>query len=402
MSRKKEKYVRRNIEKILKSQIRNFPSLALTGPRQSGKSTTLKKLFPDFQYISFDDISVINRANDDIGLFMDTLNEKVIFDEIQYFPEITRYLKIKIDQDRNFKGRYILTGSSQFSLIKNLTETLAGRIGILNLLPFDLMEIKNTGGKSFLNFFINQCLHSAFPEPALKANSSFSNLWIPAYINTYIEKDIRMIYDIGNIRDFQALIRLLAARTSQLLNINDLSKETGISNKTLKRWVSILEASFLIYLLPPYHSNFGKRITKHPKIYFRDCGLASFLVGLRTKEQLLNSPFTPQLFENFCVQEILKYYSHIGPSIPGVFFYRTNYGLEIDLIIEKKYASITPVEIKYTKTPKMKMADNLETLIKSAKGIEITKPMLLCAVDKSEFITRNIKAGNLFELFETV
>ena len=392
-------YITRNIEKTLKKQIKNFPALALTGPRQSGKSTTLKQIFPDYQYISFDDLSVINRANDDINLFMDTLSEKVIFDEIQYFPDITRYIKIKIDKNRNIKGRFILTGSSQFSMIKNLTETLAGRIGILNLFPFDLMEIKKAKDKAFLDYFFNNCLYTAFPEPAIKKDKSFINLWLSTYIKTYIEKDIRMIYDIGSLREFQLLIQLLATRIGQLLNINDISKELGISNKTIKRWMSILEASYLIYLLPPYHNNLGKRITKHPKIYFLDCGLAAYLVGIHTKNQLLKSPFTSQLFENFCIQEIIKYCMHTDLYENGFYFYRTNYGLEVDFIIEKSFNSIIPIEIKYSKTPKRIMIKNLQTFIEFSKDITINNPLLLCPVDEKIPLSKNIYAGNIFELF---
>lgn len=386
-------YIHRRLETMLRRALRYFPAVAVTGPRQSGKSTMLKTILKDYRYLSFDDLSVMNRAASDPNLFLETAGDRVIFDEIQYFPEITRGIKTLIDQKPKRKGCYVLTGSTQFPVIKNLSETLAGRVAILNLMPFDSLEYSK--GTSPVDAFSRRCLFTSFPDPLLRATAAQRDLWATSYLKTYIEKDIRMVHDIGSLRDFQRFIQLLAARVSNLLNLSDFAKELGVTVKTLGRWLSILEASFMVTLLPPYHTNLGKRIHKHPKLYFTDCGLAAFLIGIRTREQLLASPFAGPLFENYCVQEIIKCLAHSQISQPRLFFYRTNYGLEVDLLIELQLGKVIPVEIKFTSTPKASMVKNLELFIHAAKPLTIRHPSLICNIRHPEPLTRNIIATPL-------
>jgi predicted AAA+ superfamily ATPase len=212
---------------------------------------------------------------------------------------------------------------------------------------------------------------------------------------------VRMLYDIGSLREFQRFIQLLAARVSSLLNLSDLAKELGVSLKTLNRWLSILEAGFIVVLLAPYHKNLGKRIVKHPKLYFLDCGLASYLTGTRTKEQLLNSPFSAQLFENYCIQEISKYFSHTCKRKPNMFFFRANYGVELDLLIEHDFNTLTLIEFKFTKTPNKNMAKGILLLKKELKNVKIKDSFIVCLVDKEEVIAEGVKATNIFDLLRS-
>ena len=221
--------------------------------------------------------------------------------------------------------------------MKGLGETLAGRIGLLELLPFGLEEKTRCPGKEHLAgdpraAFVEACLRGSYPEPVLQPEFDASR-WYGAYVRTYLERDIRSLYDIGNLREFERFLQLLAARCAQTLNMSTLATEVGVAVNTIKRWISVLEACRIIYLLPPYHNNLGKRITKAPKVYFLDAGLVCYLTGLRDEAHLLQGPLAGPLFENFCVQETLKVFAARG-EIPRLFYLRTKAGLEVDLLIE--------------------------------------------------------------------
>lgn len=356
-------YVPRKIEPALKKAAKQFPAVALTGPRQSGKSTLLRELFPHYQYVTFDDPVVREQAVTDPNLFLDSAGEKVIIDEIQYVPELLSYLKVRIDRNRGQKGRFLLTGSQQFSLIKNLGDSLAGRIGLLELLPFSVLEKKDIPGMVLatpMDSFVHACLKGNFPEIAIHKEMD-SHLWYAGYLQTYLERDIRSIYNVGSLRDFQQFLKLLAARCSQVFNLTKLSGDIGVSVTTVKRWISILEASRIIYLLPPYYRNFGKRITKTPKVYFIDCGLVCYLTGLKNREHLLSGPLAGALFENYCVQETVKAFLNQAER-PPLYYLRTHNNVEVDLLIETGLHTLLPVEIKLTKTPKPAMAENINKI----------------------------------------
>ncbi len=358
----KKIYIHRQIEPILKKLTTQFPAVAVTGPRQSGKSTLLKETFAKtYSYLSFDDPVVRERAISDPKFFLENTSEKVIIDEIQYVPQLLSYVKMLIDKDRQKRGRFIFTGSQQFNMIKNLGDTLAGRIGILDLLPFCIDEKKNVlrNAEGFSNtegYFIHACLRGSFPETVIYKNID-ADFWYSGYLQTYLERDIRTIYNIGNLREFQRFMQLLAARTSQILNLSSISSDLGVAVNTIKRWISILEASRIIYLLMPYYENMGKRITKNPKVYFLDCGLACYLLSLKEAGYLLNGPMAGALFENFCMQETIKYIFNRGIR-PNLFYLRTHNGLEVDLIIERN-RRLFPVEFKLSKTPDQFMGEQI-------------------------------------------
>ena len=390
-------YVHRDIEPILKELITQFPALVITGPRQSGKSTLLKRIFgAEYKYHTFDDPLTREKALADPLLFLEDGNSKLIIDEIQHVPELLSYIKLAIDKNRNKRGRFILTGSQQFALMKNLADTLAGRIAVLELLPFSINEKKKILSEKKYNdsknYFIDGLLRGSFPE-LVKNHDIASKFWYGSYIQTYLERDIRTLYNIGDLRDFQRLLHLLAARAAQLLNLSELARDLGVAVNTVKKWVSILEASRIITLLKPYYKNFGKRMVKSPKVYFLDCGLLCYLLSISSEEDIFDGPFKGALFENFCVQETMKHFINSG-LIPELYFVRTHDGLGIDLLLERSGA-LYPIEFKCTKTVKMSMIYPIEIFRKWSPKPEINKGAIVSLSDTSpnkEQIAQNILA----------
>jgi hypothetical protein len=347
-------YLPRKLEYAVQKYLKLFPVVGLSGPRQSGKSSLLKNNFLDsYKYITFDDYTTIELFHHDPENFIRVNQNKVIFDEVHKVPEIFNYIKIAVDNDRQNYGKFILTGSAQFILMQNISESLAGRIGLLTLLPFEFGEMP----ESLLNESI---IKGSYPELVTRDYLGYEE-WFGSYLETYLQKDLRTIGNVGDIRDFRRLIQLLAARTAQLLNISELSKEIGVAVSTIKKWISILEASYIIFLLPPYYNNLGKRVIKAPKIFFYDTGLVSFLTGIKSKEHYENGPMRGSLFENYIVSEILKREKH-SDSKAELYFMRTNHGVEIDLIIDRKSFQEL-IEIKCTETFKPLIARGIETLM---------------------------------------
>jgi predicted AAA+ superfamily ATPase len=381
-------YIHRQIEQVLKNAARSFSAVALTGPRQSGKSTLLRRLFEKtHRYVTFDDPLVREQAVSDPRLFMENLGERAIIDEIQYVPQIVSHLKIAIDTDRQKKGKFLLTGSEQFTMIKNLGDSLAGRVAILELLPFSFEEKKNTPRikqlDTSIGSFADACLGGSYPELLFK-KADEKNRWYSSYLNTYLERDIRTLHDIGSLRDFQRFLQLLAARTAQILNLSTFSVELGVSINTLKKWLSILEASRIIYLLYPYYENFGKRMTQAPKIYFLDCGLACYLVGIKDREYLLKGPMAGSLFETFCLQETLKIFLSRGLRAP-LYYLRLQNDLEVDFLIEGAAKTFYPVEVKVTKTPKPSMAGPIERTRKLFPKLHFSEGRVVSLSDQENF-----------------
>lgn len=352
-------YIHRSIEPVLKEMARHFPAVAVTGPRQSGKSTLLQQVFPNYAYLTLDDPLLLQQALDDPELLLESAGPRVVIDEIQYAPSLLPRLKLRVDRHRSQPGQFILTGSQQFVLMKGLGETLAGRIGLLELLPFGLEEKTRCPGKEHLAgepraAFVEACLRGSYPETVLQPRFDATR-WYGAYVRTYLERDIRSLYDIGSLREFERFLQLLAARCAQMLNMSTLATEAGVAVNTIKRWISILEACRIIYLLPPYYNNLGKRITKAPKVYFLDIGLVCYLTGVRDQAHLLQGPLAGPLFENFCIQETLKAFAARGES-PRLFFLRTKAGLEVDLLVEGPGPRVYPFEFKLSATPRVEMA----------------------------------------------
>jgi predicted AAA+ superfamily ATPase len=342
-------YTHRVAELTLKRYLKAFPVVGLTGPRQSGKSTLLRFSLPNYHYVTFDDPKNIMSFTDDPEGFLKRYAQRVIFDEVQFVPEIFNYIKMSVDQNRSDYGNFVLTGSSQFKFLQHATESLAGRIGLMSLLPFQFVEMP----KSIVSESI---FRGAYPELVLRHYYE-SNLWYASYLETYLSKDVRILSNIGDIRDFQRFLHLLAANATQLLDLSLYARDIGVSVPTIKRWLSILEASYIIFIVSPFYENYGKRIIKSPKVYFYDTGLVSYLTGIVTYEQYDQGPMAGAIFENYVVSEIMKKELHQA-SLSELYYFRTQDKVEIDLIVDRK-SSKDFIEIKKSATFSPRMTHSL-------------------------------------------
>lgn len=387
-------YIPRDIEARLSRLLDSSPCVAVTGPRQAGKSTLLKTCLPAYRYATLDDPFFREQAQSDPLLFLDSLGERAIIDEIQLAPGLLSYVKMRVDAERDVKGRYVFTGSQQFGLIKNLSDSLAGRVSLLELLPFSVAEKRrHLPFAETVSLFTHAALTGCYPELVVDQGVD-RQAWYSSYLQTYLERDIRTLYNIGDLRDFQRFVRLLAARCGQQLNMSDFSRDLGVSVPTVKSWLSILEASRVVYLLAPYYANLGKRITKAPKVYFVDIGLACNLAGVRDEAHLFSGPMAGALFENFCIQETVKWF--LGRGIPPPLYYlRTGNGLEVDLLIEPAVGTLIPVEIKLAKTPSPQQARTLTAFMSSFAGLEPSPGLLLSLTEQSRPLSREVTAVTL-------
>lgn len=315
-------------EKLLKKYSRQFRAVAVVGPRQSGKTTMVRKVFPLKPYVSLEDPDERMLAATDPRGFLARYKNGAIIDEAQRVPELFNYMQGILDQT-NKDGFYILTGSNNFLLQQSISQSLAGRIGYIDLLPLCHSEILQFKTKD--DSVEELILNGSYPE--LYDKNRKPSLWYPAYIRTYIERDVKQIRNIENTILFNRFLQLCAGRTAQQLNVSALSNETGVEIKTIQAWLSILQSSYIVYLLPPYHKNFNKRVVKTPKLYFLDTGLACSLLGIRKKNELENSHFRGALFENYIIMELLKQKFNNG-SNAGFYYWKENNGLEIDLLID--------------------------------------------------------------------
>lgn len=352
-------YIKRAIEEKLREALGQFPVLLVTGPRQAGKSTLLKHAFQEFAYVTFDDPFMRDLAQKDPELFLSTYPSPLILDEIQYVPHLLSYLKIKVDRDRK-QVRYILTGSQSFQMMKGVAESLAGRVAIFHLYPLSWEEIASTQGRESSPYndsaMIEQTIKGFYPE-FFQTPKLNPQLWHSSYITTYIERDVRNIKAILDLSRFQTFIQVLAARAGQLLNLNEIGKEVGISQPTAKDWLSLLESTYLIHIFRPYHPNITKRVIKSPKLYFVDTGLLCYLLGIDTFERFMKASERGHLFENMVVMEAIKRLSTL-PARSQSYFFRTSDGLEVDLLTEL-HGSLSAYEIKFTKTLRLDFAEGL-------------------------------------------
>jgi predicted AAA+ superfamily ATPase len=334
---------RNHTEKIIKA-VETRPAVLLTGVRQVGKSSLLQRLFKDAEYVTLDKILLAEEAEENPTKFLNRFKKQVIIDEIQYAPSLFRDLKIKIDEERDVKGKWILTGSQQFTLMKTISESLAGRARILNLYSLSANELNQAG---ILKNKKDLLWKGGFPE--IWAENLDAAGFFEDYIQTYLERDLKQILNISNLRDFRRFLSLLALRVGQLVNYTEISKDLGVSNNTVKAWVNALEVSGLIILLPPYYNNLGKRLIKTPKLYFCDNGLVSALLNINSLQTLEKSQHLGHIWENFVFTELIKEDFKSGKDL---FFYRDQNGVEIDFILEKNGENYL-IEAKYSERPKV-------------------------------------------------
>ena len=388
------KYIKRSAENVIKKQEKIFKAILITGARQVGKTTILKNLKSNVNYITLDDMILNQLAKEDPNLFLKSNKKPLIIDEIQYAPDLLRYIKIELDKSEE-KAMFYLTGSQQFHLMKDVSESLAGRVGILNLLGLSLREIKEI---EFNNPFIPteeyftqrekynkeisyseiwNIIHKG-TMPAMYQEESDFEMFYSMYVNTYIERDVRNLTQVGDTLTFLKFMTAIASRIGQLLNLNTVANEVGISVPTAQRWLSILVSSNIIYLLEPYYNNIMKRAIKTPKIYFLDTGLVSYLTRWKNKDVLEAGNMAGNFFENFVIVEIIKSYYNNGELRPPLYFYRDKEKREIDLIIEQN-GKLHPIEIKKSANPTKDMISNFKVLEKIG---EVGDGGIICMYDK--------------------
>ncbi len=334
----------RDLGNTIKSMARGFPIVSLTGPRQSGKTTLVRALFPDYAYVNLENLGDRAAAEEDPVRFLGTRSRSgIIIDEAQKVPVLFSYLQGIVDESKEM-GKIILTGSQNFLLLEKITQSLAGRVAVCNLLPLGLHELERA---SMLKADLDTMLFTG-TYPALYDRPISPGDYFPSYAQTYIERDVRGIRNIGDLSTFQRFVRLCAGRTGQLLNYSSIGNELGVNYKTVRSWISVLEASYLIFLLAPYHRNYSKRIVKQPKLYFFDTGLLCSLLDIGDPGRLAGHYMRGSIFESFVISEYIKMRLHSGRR-PNAFFWRDNAGHEIDLLIEEG-DKVRALEIKSGET----------------------------------------------------
>ncbi len=355
---------------------KGYPFIALTGPRQAGKTTLSRMAFPDKPYVSLEDPDTREFAATDPRRFLEGYPDGAILDEAQRSPDLFSYLQTRSDMDGRM-GLYILTGSQQFGLLSGITQSLAGRVGMVQLLPFSSGELQQADRlPETLDAFLYKGSY-----PPLYDRRLIPAQWYAGYVTTYLERDMRQLINVRDLAVFQRFIRLCAGRTGQLLNLSSLANDSGITHNTAKAWISILEASYILFLLPPHHRNFNKRLVKTPKLYFYDTGLAAWLLGVQSADQLAIHPQRGALFETWVVGELLK--GRYNRSLPSnLFFWRDNTGNEVDVLVDQGL-SLLPIEIKSGQTIS---ADYFSSLRKwfSWAGTEAGKPSLIYGGDERQ------------------
>ena len=350
--------INRHAEETLIRYAQQFPVIGITGPRQSGKTTLARYTFPDKRYVSFDDRGMRDLAESNPKDFIDALRDGAIIDEAQKVPEIFDALKLYIDSSEWTPGKFILTGSSQFHLKKNMSDSLAGRASFLSLLPFSLQELNEDSvlpGKPYELIFKGEYPPLHDPEKHFVPYD-----WFEAYIDTYVERDVKDLIKADNLSTFKKFIRICAHQSGQLLSMESIATATGVSSPTIKAWLSILEASYIIHFLSPDTNNLGRSVVKTPKLYFVDTGLLCHLLRIDTVEELLLNPYKGAVVETFAVSELMKQRMNRGVK-PNLTFYRDSHGFEVDVIADWKHT--LAIEIKSSNAPENKLSANTRKYI---------------------------------------
>lgn len=364
-------WIARIYEKTLQNVLGHFPVVVLTGARQVGKTSLARRVCAEADYVSLDLPSLAAQAESLPDDFLRHFREPLIIDEVQYAPSLFRHLKTLIDQDRR-PGRFLLTGSQLFPLMQGVSESLAGRSAVLRMHGLSGVELAEAGHVVTLDELF---IRGGFPE--LHAQPSMpAHIWYASYVATYLERDVRNIMQVGNLRDFERFLRAAAARIGAMLSYSELARDVGVSPNTVKQWISVLQTSGQIFLLEPYHRNIGKRLVKTPKLYFCDSGLAMFLLGFEDWRAVLRHPMAGQLWENHVVMEIVRHYAAKGRNKP-LWFWRTAQGEEVDLLVEEG-GRFVAVEAKYAENPDQRDLKGVSSLIQSHGPEVVLSALVVC------------------------
>lgn len=359
-----EGWIDRAAGDAIRALARSFPVVLVTGPRQVGKTSLLRRLYPTADFVTFDDPSLARQAEDGPSAFFGARSEPLVLDEVQYVPAIFRSLKQRVDSEPRRRGRFLLTGSQTFALMQNVSESLAGRCGVLSMDSLSLPEIRahdpTAGDPEVL-------VRGGFP--ALWAEGVPRSDWYASYLATYLERDVRNLRNVGSLRDFDRFLRALALRTGQLLSYSDLARDVGITPNTAKAWVSILEASGQIFLLEPYHRSLGKRLVKSPKAYFMDTGLACHLVGIGDATTFFASPLCGPLWETFVVGQVVRK-KHADRADWPLWFFRSAGGDEVDLLVERG-GRFVAIECKLAEHPGADALRGFEAMERFYRGEDV-------------------------------
>jgi len=368
----------RKLASIVQGAARHFPALVVTGPRRAGKTTLFRRSFPQAKYILLEDPDIQGRVRSDPRAFLEEIRPPVIFDEIQNVPELLDYVRTLIDAKPRRMGQWLFTGSQEAPLMQGITESMAGRAAILQLLPFSLAETPRVS-----------LLYGGFPE--VLARPKARALWFSSYLQTYLERDVRAITNVRDLVTFRRFLSLVASRHGQTLNKTDLAAPLGVSVPTISEWLHILEMTGQVIVVPPYFENFGKRIIKASKVYWADSGMACYLLGITTQSELERSPFFGALFEGFVAAEILKSQVNRGQR-KELYFFRDQQGLEVDFLVPRPNAGLWPIEAKATKTVLPAMAAPMLSL-KKALGHRAKRLTVVHRKSSSDVATTAIAPG---------
>lgn len=380
--------ISRRLEQVIGAYVGKYPILTLTGPRQSGKTTLLKNFFPHYRYVSLENPDIRAYADQDPISFLKEYDAHVIFDEIQQVPQLFSYLQTLVD-DSGQMGQFILSGSQNFHLLEGITQSLAGRTALFKLLPFDSRELEDEGllpkdWKSVLT----KGFYPAIYDRGLKSAVFYNN-----YVQTYIDRDVVALTNVQDLRRFRNFLGLCATRNGQLLNLSNLANECGISQPTAKSWLAILESSYIVFLLQPYFENFSKRIVKTPKLYFYDVGLVSYLLGVRSEEDLRDTTLIGSLFENLVIADMVKK-NHHDYLLRDYYFWRDTNGHEIDLLY-KKGVDFNIFEVKSTQTVVPKLFKGMD-FFNGIEGARVAdKTLIYGGSDNQDRTEYRIRSWNL-------
>lgn len=381
--------IKREIETEFLKLLEEYPIVTIIGPRQAGKTTLARYLLPNYQYVNLESPQTRSLADEDPIAFFSQLQERVIIDEIQRVPKLLSYLQVIVDE-KKINGQFVITGSHQLQLKEAITQSLAGRTGVLTLLPLSLNELSSHGieFEHFSDYIYSGFMPRVYDQNQ-RATQAYSN-----YYQSYVERDVRQLINLKNVSVFEKFIKLIAGRVGQIMDFSSLANDVGVDTKTIKHWISILEASFILFKLSPYFENFGKRVIKSPKYYFCEIGLLTFLLGIEKKEQIIRDPLVGSLFENLIVCEYLKMRLNEG-KLPNLYFFRDSNGNEADLIISEG-RELTLMEIKSSATYQKDFFQKLEKI----KGYdEKIKKIQVVYSGENIFLNENKKFVNFKDIF---